>query len=152
MDLVETRVNVHILIIHSLFLHVLICTCWEVAVVFNHFCTSAGGCAYVRTAACFLLNVRTSTLLINYKPRAWVDPSTLIPRFLNPFCLPVPVGHKCIISCVPKTMSFLYPLSLSCWACCPLAQLLFRVLKSTSLWSAKFAATYSCGVCSDWAQ
>lgn len=41
--------------------HYLICTCGEVAVVFNHFCTSAGGLAHVRTAACFLLNVRTST-------------------------------------------------------------------------------------------
>lgn len=62
MDPVENRVewmNIWLYIVW--FLHFLICTFGEVAVVFNHFCTSAGGHAYVRTAACFLLNVRTST-------------------------------------------------------------------------------------------
>lgn len=66
-QLLKTKVKKQLtcaVLIFFFFLHFLICTFGEVAMFFNHFFTSAGGHAWVGTAACFLLNVRTSTALI----------------------------------------------------------------------------------------
>lgn len=98
---------------------------------FNHFFTSAGGHAWVGTAACFLLNVRTSTELIK-SIQCLSRPQQNDSMLSYPiFAFPVPVGYKCINKLCAKDQS-VFSLSLGfvmLSLLSLLAQLLFRVLK-----------------------